>query len=145
MPAYEIRVVAADLRQPEVYCAELAACDVFISTVLDHADPVGTDRRLFEVLRDLPEKAGGQRLFIYTTGCFIYGKVPEQLMDETTPGNPAHHLYFRMEAALLRRFLGPARCHFPERAGRVSAHLHPPRQDAHGLPLLRRHHGGQGS
>lgn len=94
----EVRVVGADLREPDTYRAELEACDVFISTVLDHADRVGTDQLLFDTLRQLPAKADGtKRLFVYTTGCSIYGKVPEQLMDENTPGNSAGVLYFRME------------------------------------------------
>ena len=94
----EVRVVGADLREPDTYRAELEACDVFISTVLDHADRVGTDQRLFDTLRQLPAKAdGSKRLFVYTTGCSIYGKVPEQLMDETTPGNPDSVLHFRMQ------------------------------------------------
>lgn len=93
----EVRTQAADLRQPATYRDALAACDVFISTVMDHADPIGTDQILFDTLQNLPPAAGTKRLFIYTTGCSIYGKVPERLMDETTPGNPDHYLYFRME------------------------------------------------
>lgn len=74
LQALEIQVVAGDLRQRDTYRAALAACDVFISTVMDFEDPVGTDRLLFEALRQLPARAGGcPRLFLYTTGCSVYG------------------------------------------------------------------------
>jgi len=93
-----IHLLPGDLRQPATYRDALAACDVFITTVLDFVDPVGTDRLLMETLRGVPAKAdGSQRLFVYTTGCLIYGHVPGLLLDETTPGNPAHQLHFRME------------------------------------------------
>lgn len=108
--ANEVRTLAADLRQPKTYRAALVACDVFVSTVMDHADPVGTDRILFDTLRALPPAADGtKRLFIYTTGCSIYGKVPERLMDESTPGNPSHYLYFRMEMEQQALQLGTVR------------------------------------
>lgn len=94
----EIQVVAGDLRQPDTYRAALAACDVFISTVMDFEDPMGTDQLLFEVLRQLPARADGHpRLFVYTTGCSVYGHVTERRLHEATPGNPAHPLHFRLE------------------------------------------------
>ena len=94
----EVRVLAGDLRQPATYRAALAACDVFISTVMDFQDPIRTDRLLLEVLRGVPAKADGTaRLFLYTTGCSVYGHVAAAVLDETTPGNPAHPLHFRLE------------------------------------------------
>ena len=93
----EIHLLAGDLRQPDTYRAALAACDVCITTVLDFEDPVGTDRLLLATLREVPTRADGRpRLFVYTTGCLVYGHVPQPLLDETTPGNPAHPLHFRM-------------------------------------------------
>ncbi len=92
-----VRVLAGDLRAPDTYRAALAACDAFITTVLDFQDPAGTDRLLFEVLRGVPAKADGRpRLFVYTTGCSVYGHVPARVLDEATPGNPAHPLHFRL-------------------------------------------------
>ena len=94
----EIDLLPGDLRQPVTYRAALEACDVCITTVLDFQDPVGTDHLLLETLRAVPARAdGSSRLVIYTTGCLVYGYVPERLLDETTPGNPAHPLHFRME------------------------------------------------
>lgn len=94
----EVRVLAGDLREPDTYRAALEACDGFISTVMDFEDPVGTDRLLLDTLRHLSPKADGTpRLFLYTTCCSVYGHVPDRMISETTPGNPAHPLHFGME------------------------------------------------
>ena len=96
--AQQVRVVAGDLRRPATYRAELAACEVCLSCALDFADPAGTDRLLLETLRGLPPAANGaKRLVVYTTCSTVYGWVPERLLDEATPGNPAHPLHFRLE------------------------------------------------
>jgi nucleoside-diphosphate-sugar epimerase len=71
--------------------------DVLIHAMMDFQDPQGADLTLFETLRQVAECSPRNRLFIYTTGCSIYGKRPERIMDETTPANPEHKLAFRME------------------------------------------------
>jgi nucleoside-diphosphate-sugar epimerase len=68
-----------------------------IHTVLDFTDPQMTDRSLFEAFGEAARAAPRRRLFVYTTGCSIYGKRPERVLDEETPANPAHPLAFRME------------------------------------------------
>jgi nucleoside-diphosphate-sugar epimerase len=65
--------------------------------MMDFKDPKGTDLKLFDTLRQVAETSSRNRRFIYTTGCSIYGKRPERVMDETTPANPDHALAFRME------------------------------------------------
>lgn len=98
LQAQQIRVVAGDLRRPATYRAELAACQVCLNCALDFPDPAGTDRLLLETLRGLPSVAGeAKRLLVYTTCGTVYGWVPQRRLDETTPGNPAHPLHFRME------------------------------------------------
>ena len=93
-----IQVIAGDLRRPATYRHELVACDVCISTVMDVQDPAATDRLLLETLRGLPITVGGaKRLLVYTSCWSVYGKVLQRLLDETTPGNPAHPLHFRLE------------------------------------------------
>lgn len=94
----QIDVLAGDLRRPATYRAALAACDVCLSAALEFQDPAGTDRLLLETLRGLPAGAGGtKRLFVYTSCGAAYGQVPARQLDETTPGNPAHPLHFRLE------------------------------------------------
>ena len=96
--ARQIRVVAGNLRRPATYRAELAACQVCLHCALDFADPAGTDRLLLETLRGLPPAPGPARRVLVYTGCgTAYGWVPQRLLDETTPGNPAHPLHFRLE------------------------------------------------
>jgi nucleoside-diphosphate-sugar epimerase len=94
---YEVGLAVGDVGEPQTYQSLLEQSDVLIHTMMDFADPQGTDLKLFETLRQVAETSNRSRLFIYTTGCSIYGKVPERLMDETTLGNPQHYLAFRME------------------------------------------------
>jgi len=93
----EVRLVIGDLKRPETYRAALTRCDALVHTVMDHEDPQGADNALFDAMNSVAQEYPKSRRFLYTTGCSIYGKVPERVMDETTPGNPAHFLYFRME------------------------------------------------
>ena len=98
LKAQQIRLVAGDLRRPATYRTELAACQVCLSCALDFLDPAGTDRLLLETLRGLPTTADGtKRLLVYTTCSTGYGWVPQRLLTESTPGNLAHPLHFRME------------------------------------------------
>ncbi len=98
LQAKQIRVVAGDLRRPATYRAELAACQVCISCALDFLNSTSTDRLLLETLRGLPFAASEtKRLLVYTTCGTLYGWVPQRLLDETTPVNPAHPLHFRWE------------------------------------------------
>ena len=97
--SHEVNLVQGDLSNPETYRQYLENSDVLIHTVLDFNNPQETDRQLFDTLQQVANNSRlqKQRLFIYTTGCSIYGKRPERVMDETTPANPDHALAFRME------------------------------------------------
>ena len=94
---HEVQLAVGDVKQPQTYRQLLEQSDVLIHTMMDFADPQGTDLKLFETLQQAAETSPRSRLFVYTTGCSIYGKRPERVMDETTPGNPEHKLAFRME------------------------------------------------
>lgn len=94
---HEVQLAVGDVKQPETYQQLLEKSDVLIHTMMDFEDPEGTDLKLFETLQKAAEASSRNRLCIYTTGCSIYGKRPERVMDETTPGNPEHKLAFRME------------------------------------------------
>ena len=96
---HEVNLVKGDLSQPETYRQYIADADVMVHTVLDFENPQETDEKLFKTIQEVAQNSRiqRQRLFIYTTGCSIYGKRPERVMDETTPANPDHPLGFRME------------------------------------------------
>lgn len=96
---YEVSLSEGDLSEPESYREYFEDSDVIVHTVLDFDSPQETDQKLFETLQQVAQNSRSQRqrLFIYTTGCSIYGKRPERVMDETTPANPEHALAFRME------------------------------------------------
>ncbi len=93
---HEIELAVGDIKQPETYRKYLDS-DVIIHAMMDFQDPQEADFKLFETLRQVAEATPRKRLFIYTTGCSIYGKRPERVMDETTPANPDHKLAFRMD------------------------------------------------
>ena len=96
---YEVQLAQEDLSDPSTYRQYLENSDVFVHTVLDFKHPQETDQKLFDTLQQIAQdsRPQRQRLFIYTTGCSIYGKRSERVMDETTPANPDHALAFRME------------------------------------------------
>ena len=99
MRVNEVRPVEGDLGKPETYRQHLQDCEVVVHSMLDPQDPQGTDGKLFRAITEVAESdaAPYKRLLVYTTGCSIYGKRPEKIMDETTPANPDHVLAFRME------------------------------------------------
>ena len=96
---YEVNLVEGDLSNPESYRQYIEDADVMVHTVLDFDNPQETDEKLFNTLQEVAQNSRSQRqrLFIYTTGCSIYGKRPERVMDETTTANPDHALSFRMQ------------------------------------------------
>ena len=96
---YEINLVTGDLSDPETYRQYIEDADVVVHTVLDFKNLQATDEKLFNTIQQIAQNSRPQRqrLFIYTTGCSIYGKRPERVMDETTPANPDHPLGFRMD------------------------------------------------
>ena len=94
---YEVKLAVGDIKRPETYRQYLENSDVIVHAMMDFEDPQEADLKLFETLRQVAEASRRDRLFIYTTGCSIYGKRPERVMDETTPANPDHALAFRMD------------------------------------------------
>ena len=93
----EIQLLQGDIKTPESYREALRDCDVMIHAMMDGSDPQGADLALFDALQEVSVTSPADRLFVYTTGCSIYGKVPQRLMDERTPVNPQHPLAFRAE------------------------------------------------
>lgn len=93
---HQVRVITGDLGRPGGWADAISRADVFLHTVMDHADPVGTDRKLFKTLDNPVGRSRVPLRFIYTTGCSIHGKVPELIMDENTGANPDHALAFRL-------------------------------------------------
>lgn len=94
---YEVNLALGDVTDPETYRKFLENSDAIVHAMMDFKDPQGADLELFETLRQVTETSLRKRTFIYTTGCSIYGKRPERVMDETTPANPDHQLAFRMD------------------------------------------------
>ena len=94
---YEVNLTVGDIKHPETYRKYLENSDVIVHAMMDFEDPQEADLKLFETLRQVAEETIRDRLFIYTTGCSIYGKRSERVMDENTPANRDHALAFRMD------------------------------------------------
>jgi nucleoside-diphosphate-sugar epimerase len=94
---HEVAIVKGDLQHPDTYRVAVEKADVIIHTVLDFANPVGTDKMFLDTLSKVAKNDAKKRTLIYTTGCSIYGKVPQLIMDENTTGNPQSSLAFRMD------------------------------------------------
>ena len=94
---HEVQIAQGDIKHPETYRKHLENSDAVIHAMMDFEDPQEADYKLFETLRQVAEATRRDRLFVYTTGCSIYGKRPERIMDENTPANPDHALAFRMD------------------------------------------------
>jgi nucleoside-diphosphate-sugar epimerase len=100
---HQVELIKGDIAKPQEWSDAITRADVFIHTVMDHSDPLGSDRKLFKAVEKAAVRSGTPLRFIYTTGCSIHGKVPELIMDERTGANPDHFLAFRlaMEAEAL--------------------------------------------
>lgn len=85
---YEVGLAVGDVQQPGTYNQFIENSDAIVHAMMDFKDPQGTDLQIFDTLRMVAEVSPRKRIFIYTTGCSIYGKRPERVMDETTPANP---------------------------------------------------------
>ncbi len=93
---HEVSLVVGTLSDPDSLGDTFAEMDAFVHTVFDRRDPVATDQKFLQQLAKSAAGSSRPKGLIYTTGCSIYGKVPERIMDETTPGNPECPLAFRM-------------------------------------------------
>ena len=97
MQQHEVRLAVGDVSQPESYRQFLNDSDAIVHAMMDFKDPQGTDLTLFDTLQQVAQSSPRNRCFVYTTGCSIYGKRSERVMNETTPANPDHKLAFRMD------------------------------------------------
>lgn len=93
---HQVKIITGDMARPDEWAATVNRADVFVHTVMDHSDPIGTDRALFKAINNDFGRTKGPLRFIYTTGCSIHGKLPELIMDENTSSNPDHVLAFRL-------------------------------------------------
>lgn len=93
----EVQLAVGDVSQPETYRQFLDDSDAIVHAMMDFEAPQETDTTLFDTLQQVAQNSPRNRCFVYTTGCSIYGKRPERVMDETTPANPEHKLAFRMD------------------------------------------------
>jgi nucleoside-diphosphate-sugar epimerase len=93
---HQVKIITGDMQRPQDWAEAVDRADVFLHTVMDHADPIGSDRALFKTINNAARRTSAPLRFIYTTGCSIHGKLPQLIMDESTGANPDHALAFRL-------------------------------------------------
>lgn len=87
--ADEILAVKADLSEPESYRKILEEVEVVVHCAADPSPKgVDLDGKTIDFVTNTFLKSTLPRLFIYTSGVWVYGSAGHQLVDEATPVNP---------------------------------------------------------
>ncbi|MFJ4828927.1 NAD-dependent epimerase/dehydratase family protein [Streptomyces sp. NPDC088747] len=93
----EIHPVEGRLSDPDSYRTALEEADAVVCAALDMDDPLGSDRKLFQTLREAEQHTGRSRHLVFTTG-ITFLTTTREVWDETTPPAPDNPLYVRAQA-----------------------------------------------
>ncbi|MFJ6852372.1 NAD-dependent epimerase/dehydratase family protein [Streptomyces sp. NPDC091271] len=93
----EVRPVEGLLSDPETYRGALEEADAVVCAALDMNDPLGSDRTLFQALREAQDRTGRSRHLVFTTGITFLASTG-QVWDEETPADPDNPLHLRAQA-----------------------------------------------
>jgi nucleoside-diphosphate-sugar epimerase len=89
LSAAEVLPVTGDMMQPETYLEAANRCQVLIHCAAEYsARYMELDRRTVHELLKSAQASGQPRLFLYTSGCWVYGNTGPAAADESTPVNP---------------------------------------------------------
>lgn len=84
LAAAEIAPVVGDMEDVESWNHAAGLCDVLVHCAAEDSERyMALDRQTAQHLLDLKP-----RLFLYTSGCWLYGSTGDTAADETTPLNP---------------------------------------------------------
>src|SRR5579872_294427 len=93
--AAEIEPIIGDMGQPESYKAAAEHAEVLIQCASDmSAERVKRDADTIATFQQIAQKSSLPRIFLYTSGCFVYGSRPE-IVDEASPLNPLDIVLWR--------------------------------------------------
>jgi nucleoside-diphosphate-sugar epimerase len=85
----EVEAVTGDMSAPASYKEAAGRCQVLIHCAAEYSQRyVELDRRTVDALLRSVEDSGLPRLFIYTSGCWVYGNTGREPADEGTPLHP---------------------------------------------------------
>jgi len=92
----EIIPVIGNMQRPESYLSVAEQCPVLIHAATEYsAERVTLERLTAESLIRLGNSGAKPRTFIYTSGVWVYGNTGCQIVDETSPLNPAKLVSWR--------------------------------------------------
>ncbi len=94
----EIIPVIGNMQRPENYLSIAEQCSVLIHAATEYsADRVALERLTAESLIRIGNSGAKPKTFVYTSGVWVYGDTNCQMVDETTPLNPAKLVSWRPE------------------------------------------------
>lgn len=93
----EIRPVIGNMQHPASYAHLAAQCDVLVHAAVDsqESDRAGLEQKTIETLIAAGQHEPKPKLFIYTSGSWVYGNSGRQPVDETTPLTPVKFVTWR--------------------------------------------------
>lgn len=98
LAAMEVHPVVGSMQDPSSYMSAARLCQVLIHCAAEYSDQyMALDRKTADTLLTAAGETGRPRLFIYTSGVWIYGDTGDYMVDETTPLNPPDFLTLRAE------------------------------------------------
>src|SRR5574341_478654 len=92
----EIVPVLGSMQRPESYLSRAEQCSVLIHAATEYsAERVALERQTVESLIKAGNSRAEPKTFIYTSGVWVYGNTSCQMVDETSPLNPAKLVSWR--------------------------------------------------
>jgi nucleoside-diphosphate-sugar epimerase len=104
LAARGIEPVAGTMDEPRAFVEEARACDVVVHAAFASGPAAfERDRKAVEALLGAAAGGGRQPVFLYTSGCWVYGDTGGRIADETSAVNPP--AYAALRPGIERRVL----------------------------------------
>ena len=98
LSAAEVLPVTGDMSKPEAYLEAASRCQVLIHCAAEYSPRyTELDRLTANGLLKSAHASGHPRLFVYTSGCWVYGSTGPAAADESTPLNAPAMVKGRVE------------------------------------------------
>lgn len=92
----EIQPVIGSMQNPDSYRSTADQCDVLIHAAVDYeADSVALDKQTVDTLIASASSGSAPKMFIYTSGIWVYGNTGDQTVNEESPLNPIQLVTWR--------------------------------------------------
>lgn len=97
LSANEMNPVVGSLEMPESYRPILGEVEAVVHCAFDYKSGNGVqlDESTIGTVLEVFSKAALPRCFVYTSGIWVYGSRPQQLVDESTPLSPIDFVSWR--------------------------------------------------